>query len=40
MVDWTLARRIIAFIGGNQVIVINGELSRICVNFIGMDNGK
>lgn len=39
-VDWTLARRIIAFIGGNQVIVINGELLRICVNFIGMDNGR
>ena len=39
-VDWTLARRIIAFIGGNQGIVINGELLRICVNFIGMDNGR
>ena len=38
--DWTLARRIIAFIRDNQVIVINGELLRICVNFIGMDNGK
>lgn len=40
IVDWTLARRITAFIGGNQVIVINDELLRICVNFIGVDNGK